>query len=242
MQSKTFEMMKRLLFATSAAASISAGALAKEPPESPPPMIFVSPAGEPFRSTEDPYPSKTWFDGADANKDGFLIPSEWRADGDRFFATLDINADGELSPAEIVRYEEEVARDVYVNPFAGRVGGPPAGMKPPPGMRPPGGGPPGGGPPGGMPPGGMGGGPPGDMKPPKNMKEPPRGAAMFSIINVRQPILMADTNLDGRVTREEMSAALSRRFTTLDTDRAGKLAFDDLPQTPFQKMMKKFRR
>lgn len=220
-----------LLVAASAFFASAAAVAEEKPPR--PPLLFVSPAGEPFRSTEEPYPSRAWFDGADADKDGFLTNAEMRGDGDRFFDSLDLDRDGELSASEVTHYEEEVARDVYENPFEKEggtpFGGPPAGMKPPPGMGPPGGGFPGGGPPPGM-------------KPPKDMKEPPRGAAMFSIVNVRQPILMADTDLNGRVTRAELEAALARRFVALDGDRKGRLAFDALPETPFQKMMRRFRR
>ncbi|MBY0422156.1 MAG: hypothetical protein K2Q06_07625 [Parvularculaceae bacterium] len=210
------------------ALTTSGAAAAAERPA--PPMLFIAPSGEPFRAEGEVYPSIVWFSAADQNTDAILTRAEFASDAVRFFAALDVDQDGELSPAEIQRYEEVVAPEVYRM----QADGPPTGMRPPAGM-PPGGPPPGmGGPPGG--------GPPPGMKPPKNMKAPPRGAALFSIINVRQPILMADVDLNATVTREEFDAALSRRFSLLDEDRDGRLKFEDLPETPIQSLSKRFRK
>ena len=75
--------------------------------------FFLSPAGEPFRTTAGgPSPLATWFAGADANHDGVLTFAEFRADFRRFFATLDTNHDGEIAPDEVSRYESEILPEI----------------------------------------------------------------------------------------------------------------------------------
>ena len=87
-------------------------------PAQPPPARggpFLSPMGEPFRSP-DPAADNigTWFAGADGDRDGALALAELRQDSRRFFALLDTDGNGELSMAEIARYENEVAPEVQV--------------------------------------------------------------------------------------------------------------------------------
>ena len=78
-----------------------------------PTQLFISPMGEPFRATDGkPYPMADWFAGADANKDGMISRSEFRADALRFFKTLDVNNDGKLTEDEIVRYERLIAPEI----------------------------------------------------------------------------------------------------------------------------------
>jgi Ca2+-binding EF-hand superfamily protein len=109
-------MRKNLLFLAFLAASAgSAPAPAQRPP--PPPgsqiIVFISPMGEPFRRNQGPgEPVDRWFQGADTDHDGALTVTEFQADAVRFFATLDVNHDGEIAPDEIVRYETEVAPEV----------------------------------------------------------------------------------------------------------------------------------
>jgi hypothetical protein len=76
---------------------------------------FLSPMGEPFRS-RDPVADKigAWFAGADGDRDGALVLIELQQDARRFFALLDLDGNGELSMAEIARYENEVAPEVQV--------------------------------------------------------------------------------------------------------------------------------
>jgi Ca2+-binding EF-hand superfamily protein len=77
--------------------------------------LFMSPMGEPFRSA-DPAADNVaaWFAGADREPDGALTAAELRRDATRFFAALDGDGNGELSMAEIARYENEVAPEVQV--------------------------------------------------------------------------------------------------------------------------------
>ena len=68
--------------------------------------LFISPAGEPFRSASgQPYPTVQWFKRADANHDGKLDRDEFRADAERFFHVLDRNGDGMVTDDEITFYE-----------------------------------------------------------------------------------------------------------------------------------------
>lgn len=186
-------------------------------------MTFISPAGEPFRAEDGSYPSRAWFDQADQDHDGKLTSSEMRADTARFFKLLDVDGDGWIAGSEIERYEREVAPEVGFDPTAGG---------PPPGFSPPGGGPPGGGPPGGGPGGGA----------PPRFKDMPRGAGLFSIFNVPEPIMQADVNFTGSVSVDELQRATTRQFRALDANNRGYLLFDDLPSTPVEKMGKRLRR
>ena len=68
-------------------------------------MLFISPAGEPFRGQPgEPYPVQAWFQQADANRDGRLDKGEFTADAERFFHLLDLNQDGVIDGAELRRY------------------------------------------------------------------------------------------------------------------------------------------
>ena len=53
-----------------------------------------------------------WFQQADRNHDGYLTLQEMQQDSERFFATLDVNRDGEIDPDEIARYESVVAPEI----------------------------------------------------------------------------------------------------------------------------------
>ena len=52
--------------------------------------------------------------------------------------------------------------------------------------------------------------------------------------NLPQPVKGADVNVDQQVTGEEWTAAVSRWFLALDTDRDGRLTLATLPKTPLQ--------
>lgn len=100
-----------------AAAAAAQPATASQPHRG---RLFISPMGEPFRglgSGEDGLVD--WFRQADADHDGRLTLVEMKADGQRFFAALDVNHDGEIDPAEIERYENVVAPEIRVAGFGG---------------------------------------------------------------------------------------------------------------------------
>lgn len=85
-------------------------------PAPPPVMVFISPMGEPFRRAQGPgEPIERWFAGADTDRDGALGVTEFQADAMRFYATLDVNNNGEIAPDEISRYETQVAPEVQTS-------------------------------------------------------------------------------------------------------------------------------
>jgi Ca2+-binding EF-hand superfamily protein len=82
---------------------------------------FISPMGEPFRSSgRDDDTRADWFRQADRNHDGYLTIEEMQQDAERFFAILDVNHDGEIDPDEITRYENEVAPEIQVGTRMGQ--------------------------------------------------------------------------------------------------------------------------
>lgn len=184
----------------------------------PPPCagLFVSPSGEPFRlAPGGACPLDTWFAGADANHDGEISRSEFKADAARFFATLDVNGDGVLEPEEVQRYEREIAPEILGRPreamaephlvLAQFSGG---------GM--------GGGMGGGS--GGRGGGGRhhqngGSSQPHEaGLGSSPDGLARYSLMDEPEPVASGDLNFDGKITAEEFAARASQRFETLKVD------------------------
>ncbi len=76
--------------------------------------LFLSPAGEPFRSPDG---LGAWFAGADGDHDGALTLPELRADMVRYFRKLDANADGTLDGFEIQAYEHDQVPELARMPF-----------------------------------------------------------------------------------------------------------------------------
>lgn len=192
------------------------------PPGPPPQQVFISPAGEPFRSEqEEPYPVAAWFIRADADHDGVLTLTEFTADSLAFFDRLDTNKDHVVDGFENVDYERDVAPEITgIMPDHERppmLGGPPIAVPPsraeqilgqPSFLHPRG----------------------------KPMVARRQGAAQYSVINEPHPVRGADADLDQRVSRAEAEAAASRRFAFLDADGDGRIALADLPKTPAQMM------
>jgi len=197
-------------------------------------MLFISPAGEPFRSRPgEPYPVAAWFERADGNHDGRLARDEFVADAMRFFAVLDRNQDGQIDGQEVRRYETVIAPEILGGGRIGAVdgfliraqmGGPGGGM---------------GGPGGGM------GGPPGDG-PPAGGRRPPGadpmggmsldGAAPYGLLREPQPVAAAGLALSGRITSADFRRRANERFDWLDRGRKGFLELATLPKTMVQEM------
>ncbi|HEY0053642.1 MAG TPA: hypothetical protein VGB49_09535 [Caulobacteraceae bacterium] len=202
-------------------------------------QLFVSPAGEPFRARGDePYPSAVWFAQADADHDGAIVPAEMTADAQRAFLLYDVDRDGRINGAEVQRYESEIVPEMLGHPYLG----PPASRGP--SVQPP-------APPvrlnaGQMPGQGRGGGT--SDRGPTNAQinratRQPRptanglsGAGPFSFLNVAQPLRAADLDLSRSTTAEEFVTAAQRWFVRLDANADGRLLFEELPQTPVQRM------
>ena len=200
--------------------------------------VFLSPMGEPFRNEDLAHDNVgDWFAAADTNHDGWLSVAEFQADAARFFATLDSNRDGEIDPDELTRYETELAQEVQVGRQMG------VGMG---GFRR-------GGEGGGR--GGGRGGWGGRSREPRtqegrNSRIPegaggggPRignggfdpgleGAGRYSFLNIPEPVISADTNLNRGVSLQEFTAAAGQRFVMLDSNHDGRLTRDELPPLP----------
>jgi hypothetical protein len=213
--------MRHILFAALAACSAAALAQPTNPPPEPPihgrGSVFLSPMGEPFRSPEPGADlAGAWFAGADADHDGVLTVAEMQADADRFFTALDADHDGELGPEEIAHYENEVAPEVQLGlqmrggGFGGRRGGW-----------------------GGEWQGRRGGGRRhGRDSGPGEYDEGLEGAGRFAYLNIPEPVISADSDLNRGVSRAEFAHAAGQRFLLLDANHDGRLTRAELPPLP----------
>jgi Ca2+-binding EF-hand superfamily protein len=188
------------------------------------PNIFISPAGEPFRADHDaPYPVSVWFMQADADHDGRLSREEFRADALRFFDRLDEDHDGVIDGLELQDYEQKIAPEILpqiegLHAYEGMDMS--LNFDDPNntedrhshGNR-----------------GGQG-----QQRPPQVRGVGVQGAAVYSLINIPEPVAAADVHFDGRISRQEFSDAADHRFDLLDKLQTGYLTLDKLPKTPLQ--------
>jgi hypothetical protein len=218
-------MTMRLPLATLAFV-LSASAATAQPPGGPPRGgVFLSPMGEPFRSTDPTHDNVgDWFAAADADHDGALTLAEFQADAARFYRLLDTNRDGEIDPAELTRYETEVAPEVQVGIQMGAGTGTF-------GRR-----------------GRRGRGEWGDESGEGRLRigrgglDPGlEGAGRYAFLNIPEPVIAADADLNRGVSLKEFLAAAAQRFAMLDANRDGRLTRDELPPLP-QRHQGKFKR
>ncbi len=194
--------------------------------------VFISPMGEPFRGPG----GRTaligaWFAGADTDHDGRLTLAEMKADAARFFKTLDTDGDGEIDPAELSHYENEVAPEIRVRdagPGARSGGG--GGSH---GGRGGGGGGRGGGGGGGGGGGHRGGSGSTDASSNPNGATPHQslgveGAARYGLLDLPEPVAAADADFNRSITAREFAAAAAARFEALDGDGDGYLTLAKL--------------
>ena len=202
------------------AAAVQASAAAAPPPSTIRHRgTFISPMGEPFRSSSrDDDTLANWFRQGDQDHDGRLTLEEMQQDAERFFSVLDVNHDGEIDPDEITHYENIIAPEISSGPHFevdSAAGGAPEG-----GGRPGGGGHHRGG---GAHHGGGGGGF-------RNNSggEFDRGAARFGLLDLPEPVASADANFNRGVSLAEFRDAAGQRFLALDLDHHGYLTLAGL--------------
>lgn len=200
------------------------GPLPVSPPSGPRAGLFISPMGEPFRSSPGTDLIGTWFAGADANRDASLTSTEMEADAARFFRVLDRNGDGEVTPPEMVRYESEIAPEIQLGNQLGRAGGRGPGRGGPDGGRT------------GMPDGATGpsavergetGG-----RDERQRERLPEGASRYALLDLPQPVAAADADVNRAVTAVEFQAAAVERFALLDRNRDGVITRQELEPLP----------
>jgi Ca2+-binding EF-hand superfamily protein len=183
----------------------SAAALAQPPGgRRPHGSVFLSPMGEPFRSEDVAADTVgAWFAQADADHDGAVSLTEMQADAARFYATLDANRDGEIDPTELTRYETEIAPEVQLGVQMGERGFGRRGERR-------------------------------DERRPTNggFEEGLEGAGRYSFVNMPEPVIGADGDLNRGVSRAEFAAAAARRFAMLDGNQDGRLTRAELPALP----------
>lgn len=168
--------------------------------------IFLSPMGEPFRvEPGQPYPSALWFAQADKDHDGFVTREEFLADALRFFDRLDRDHDGKLTPDEVGAYESTIAPETSIYSEM-----------------------------------------PDDYADRSRRQRDrgamaesrdyggPMGAGRFAWLNVPEPVVAADQDVDRIVTRDEFATAAAVAFGRLDAQNRGRLRLQDLPRTPQQ--------
>ena len=168
--------------------------------------VYIAPMGEPVRTDGRTDPMAAWFAQADTDHDGRLTLAELQADSDRFFATLDRDRSGEIDPQEMADYENKVAPEIKL-------------------YQP-------------------------DQDPrPRNRQQKhdakqaakqrsdyqaPYGAGLYASLNIPEPVVSADLDLNRGVSRAELDAVAARRFPDLDTAHRGYLSYDTLAKSPAQ--------
>ncbi len=192
------------------------------------PNTFISPCGQPFRAPLGaPYPVVDWFKAADKNGDGKLDHAEFVGDAAAFFTVLDANGDGVLSHHEVTLYEQRIAPEI----IGGRIQT--GWLRPRLWLaqleRP-----------GPIDPGGDQSADDDDKKAPP-LDESLQGAAPYGLLGEPEPVLAADLDLNGVITRKNFLKLADMHFQTLDTAGRGYLTLATLPKTQVQKLLDKSR-
>jgi hypothetical protein len=196
----------------------------------PPPRIFVSPSGEPFRlEPSTPDPLKAWFDQVDTDHDGSIDRAEFRADALNFFKKLDENGDGVIDGFETADYENKLVPE-FAEWAEGRF---PGQFPPQRGDHGRGGAQDGGQRPGGGRGGHERGGERADSdqdhaQPAGGRARPQASRGIAQLLDEPEPVTGADYALDGRITQAEWIKAADQRFELLDTAKTGRLTLDQL--------------
>ena len=167
---------------------------------------YIAPMGEPFRTDGFTDPMKAWFDRADADHDGKLTLSEMQADSDRFFTVLDKDRSGEIDPEEMSNYENVVAPEIKLYQRGQDMRARTGKQKH-------------------------------AAKAAARQRadyQAPYGAGLWASLNIPQPIVSADFDLNRGVSRAELRQAAANRWPLLDTANRGYLTYDTIAKSPAQ--------
>ena len=66
-----------------------------------------------------------------------------------------------------------------------------------------------------------------------------QGAGRYSFLNIPQPVIAADSEMNRGVSRAEFETAAAERFALLNSNRDGRLARAELPPLPQPRLRKK---
>ena len=170
-------------------------------------QLFISPMGEPFRSTQTAGAAQTlWFQGADRDGDGRITRAEFQADATRVFAHLDRSRDGEIDPEDIAWYENILVPEIRVR-GGGRGGS---------GGRPD-----------------TGSGKRGNAASRRTSTADATlriGAGRFGLFDLPEPVTSADLNFNRGVDRAEFAKAAADRFAALDRNGDGAIRRREVPR------------
>lgn len=196
--------MRRIMLVLTASCLVAGPASAKA-------KVYMSLMGEPFwTNSAGEHPFDQWYKQADRDGDDAISSLEFRSDAEAFFASLDTNDDKVIDADEMAQYER-------LAPGRTRAAGggaqlPSSARRKPTSSTPV---------EKGQVPIVAGGDAPSATR-----IHPGGGRINFS--EVPQPVAMADANLDRRVTLDEFRKTASRRFSSYDVDKDGRLTRKEL--------------
>lgn len=168
--------------------------------------LLYSPNGEPLNGGPLDHPPcpeamSAWFARVDANHDGVIDASEYLADARRQFAAMDLDGDGEITPAELAQYRAPYENDTMAaQPGAAETSAQPNGGE-------------------------------GRRRQRHNGAAGSRSSGAGAGTDQADPVMVADVQLRFRVSLAEFLAFETRKFAALDKDGDGRLTKDELLQT-----------
>ena len=178
---------------------------------SPPAMarLFISPMGEPFRRSADgKAPINVWFSQADKNGDKRLSKAEFLADADAFFDKLDADKDGKVVSPEVTAMQAKLAPEEIeaYGTLEDLVGVEESLRREQIAAN--------------------------DALTESERKGAlarPYGAQAFGLMNIIEPVMSADIDVNRRVTREEFRETAEKRFDRLDLNLDGFFTLAEQP-------------